>query len=1079
MTNLKKSNTPTYGRKMSVQNWLLSGASALALASVAMPAYAQSAAATDDTVETVVVTGIKNSLATAQATKQNSDQFVDSISAVDIGALPDRTVAEALQRVPGVTLQRTDANRDPSRYVSEPNTVFIRGLSWVQSETNGRDIFSAANGRSLSFADVSADLLSGVDVYKNPDAEMIEGGIGGTVDLRTRKPFDQDGELLAGSVNVDYADLKQKGTPSINGLYSNRWETGMGEIGFLISVDYQDEVNRVNEFSTDPNQCVDGVDAVDAPACATNPARVFIPNVFDTRQIDWEQKRLAASAVFQWRPNDQWEITVDALHADADPKDKEYNAPFDLPQTNTNSTYKYGAQDQFIAGTISNADFENIDTRVGVHHDRTGDYSLNVKFNPDDHWSFSADAQYVESEATNYSMTALINLEAPFTAPTGFADDPAVAETVKLNIGNNSPTINISNTSAIANQGNYYWEAAMDHLEDNYAHSFAYRADASYKFHDDEGLGWFKSIDVGYRGTDKQAVTRQTGYNWSLLSAASWGGSGGSAVFLNQTGFTGCGPGQFGFPPPNFSLTCVTPTAHTDSALPTLSSQRSFGSFFNQTIPSFFYVNPSFLFSGTTNIYNHLKNTETNSFGWTPINVQAGCPTKTFCLGEFAPNISSPKADNISGGVNNQLEKVKSGYMQVNFAHDSFLGIDKPIDGNIGVRIIDTEETQTAPPLTISGLTSCTPQPVPPTLATDPPLKNCTDYNSALRFEQNATGGLGPQLISEQGAPGGVFHQDYVRVLPSFNLRMHITDELQARFAMSKAMVRPDFTQTNGFANLSFNFGASTNLNAAGLAPSPDLSGTFATPGLTGTGGNPFLKPLDATQFDGSLEYYFAPTGNLTLSVFHKDIKNYIFSTVGPETFINAANGSTETFEVTRPQNGKKGTVEGFEVGYTQFFDGLPDALGLPLAFGGFGVNANYTKIYSSGGSNEAQNFFDAPEVANAGAPLPLEGMSPDSYNVALLYEKYGFSGRLAYNWRSDYLLTTSSVSGQPVWSENYGQLDASILYNFWEHYKVGLQVTNLLGAKTLLDIGFAAFHPRYEWIATDRKFGLVLRASF
>ena len=105
--------------------------------------------------------------------------------------------------------------------------------------------------------------------------------------------------------------------------------------------------------------------------------------------------------------------------------------------------------------------------------------------------------------------------------------------------------------------------------------------------------------------------------------------------------------------------------------------------------------------------------------------------------------------------------------------------------------------------------------------------------------------------------------------------------------------------------------------------------------------------------------------------------------------------------------------------------------------------------------------------------------MTPKSYNIAALYEKYGISGRLAYTWRSDYLLTTSSVSGQPVWSENYGQLDGSILYTFMDHYKIGFQATNLLGAKTLLDIGFAAFHPRYEWIQTDRQFGLVVRASF
>ena len=188
-----------------MQKVLLGSVSALAIGALVGPALAQDASSTP--VETVVVTGIRASLASAQAIKQNSDQVVDSISAVDIGALPDRNVADALQRIPGITLQRTDQNRDPVRYGGTGNGVYIRGLAWVESLTNGRDEFSASNGRSLSFADVSADLLSGVDVFKNPDATMIEGGVGGTVNLKTRKPFDQDGMLIAGSADYTYGDL--------------------------------------------------------------------------------------------------------------------------------------------------------------------------------------------------------------------------------------------------------------------------------------------------------------------------------------------------------------------------------------------------------------------------------------------------------------------------------------------------------------------------------------------------------------------------------------------------------------------------------------------------------------------------------------------------------------------------------------------------------------------------------------------------------------------------------------------------------------------------------------------------------
>ena len=191
---------------------------------------AQSSASTQNTaggiVEEVIVTGIRQSLESAQEIKQNAEQIVESVTAQDIGALPDRSVSEALQRIPGITLQRTNENRDPARLASEGGAVFIRGLSWVRSETNGRDVFSAKDGRGLSFEDVSADLLAGIDVYKNPSAEMIEGGIGGIVNLRTRLPFDSQQQLLAFSADYNYTDLREDGFTSGNALFSDQWDVG-------------------------------------------------------------------------------------------------------------------------------------------------------------------------------------------------------------------------------------------------------------------------------------------------------------------------------------------------------------------------------------------------------------------------------------------------------------------------------------------------------------------------------------------------------------------------------------------------------------------------------------------------------------------------------------------------------------------------------------------------------------------------------------------------------------------------------------------------------------------------------------
>jgi TonB-dependent receptor len=148
----------------------------------------QSAAKGDENIQEVVVTGLRRSLETSQEIKKNADVFVDSITSEDIGALPDRSVTEALQRIPGVAISRFAAGNDPDHFSIEGSGVVVRGLPQVRSELNGRDTFSANSGRFLSFSDVPPELLGGVDVYKNQSAEMIEGGLAGSVNLRTLVP---------------------------------------------------------------------------------------------------------------------------------------------------------------------------------------------------------------------------------------------------------------------------------------------------------------------------------------------------------------------------------------------------------------------------------------------------------------------------------------------------------------------------------------------------------------------------------------------------------------------------------------------------------------------------------------------------------------------------------------------------------------------------------------------------------------------------------------------------------------------------------------------------------------------------
>jgi outer membrane receptor protein involved in Fe transport len=144
-------------------------------------------------------------------------------------------------------------------------------------------------------------------------------------------------------------------------------------------------------------------------------------------------------------------------------------------------------------------------------------------------------------------------------------------------------------------------------------------------------------------------------------------------------------------------------------------------------------------------------------------------------------------------------------------------------------------------------------------------------------------------------------------------------------------------------------------------------------------------------------------------------------------------------------------------------------------------MQANFTYVDSTGGRNTAVNVLDTSQTTGAGdRDLPLEGLSKTSYNVTAMYERARISARVAYNWRERYLLTTSAANiNRPVWSEDYGQLDASLFYNLTQSIKVGVQGTNLTNTRTYLDVGGATLAPRYSWTDTDRRIAVAMRAAF
>lgn len=205
-------------------------------------AHAQEAQASTDTVEAVVVTGIRQSLQSAVQVKKNTMEVVDSIRAEDIGKLPDPNVAETLTRIPGVQGYRYGG--EGASPVGVGSGLTIRGLSGqTASQVDGRSYFTAG-GSEFNIEGAIPGMIAGLDVYKNPSAEHIEGGIGGLIDIKTRRPLDLPRMSGSAAISGRYNDMVKEWQPEYFGLVSHKWDVGDGEMGLLLAANYQKSWNR-------------------------------------------------------------------------------------------------------------------------------------------------------------------------------------------------------------------------------------------------------------------------------------------------------------------------------------------------------------------------------------------------------------------------------------------------------------------------------------------------------------------------------------------------------------------------------------------------------------------------------------------------------------------------------------------------------------------------------------------------------------------------------------------------------------------------------------------------------------------
>lgn len=476
-------------------------------ATIAQP---DTTAATGAGGDEIVVTGLRQSLATAQAVKFNSDQFVDSITATDIGKLPDKNVSEALQRISGVQIDRN---------YGEGSNIQIRGLQQVKTELNGRDVFGGSGGRSLNFEDVPSELLAGVDVYKNPSSKEIEGGIGGLVNLRTRMPFDEKGFVVAASMGANYYDLAEDARFNGSALVSKTWQnTGIGDFGILVDVSTFDGVFRRDQATIEPY-----VDVTDVPGRVGQVSSV--PDGAGIQVTEGNRRRRGYYAAMQWEPASNLQFYGTFFRSQYNLYTPNYSSfvtrgtdTSGLANLTPNGTFTFADDGSFVSGgyaglipAYSQPPYVNTalslgdNTQVAFSKTVTTDYAGGVKWQPTERLHLNLDLQYVRATASVQSYTA-------------FAQKDLASYNIDLS--GDLPQIVFGGVAGGASNDTlsaYRVTALMDHQESSVATQKAARFDLEWDF--DDSL--LTSLQAGIRYTDRDAINRSTPYNWSSATNSS------------------------------------------------------------------------------------------------------------------------------------------------------------------------------------------------------------------------------------------------------------------------------------------------------------------------------------------------------------------------------------------------------------------------------------------------------------------------------------------------------------------------------------------------------------------------------
>ncbi|WP_029907059.1 TonB-dependent receptor [Caulobacter sp. UNC358MFTsu5.1] len=990
----------TRGRRAAVATAsLLALTAGIACASQA-EAQAKPAAAVEDkatTIDEVVVVGTRASLQSAMNRKKRNGTISDSIVAEDIGQFPDKNIGEALGRVTGVQLARD---------FGEGNAVSIRGVEpdLNRVEINGMSVLSTAGnlqvygggGRSNDFRELAAELVQSIDVFKGFTADMTEGGVGGTVSVTTRKPLDFAKPTISMTASAQKLDTMKDWAPRFNVIAAGKFLDD--RLGLMANVTY-DDVDTRGDFvrNTSWGRFADFDNSADKTVPYYNTA--YNSAINDLARNVTTQANCAAL------------VTPDATQI-------------------SSANLRTACQSQWY-------DYAPRTARYGVwyRNDKriSSEFTAQYRFNDRlDAWiSYNYDERKQKLNDINYGtdFTAVARLRN--LVGTSCSATDTTASSVKVDANHNVTGYTLGNCLVTASAGGNLGFGIS-------ARDFAYDSKSEYVSFGGRYKG--DRLQIEFMGSDANTDTTSQTNNVSVSFDTP-----GMVVTLD-----GNGEPSFkfasGYSPSDASAIRQWQIQYRPSLVNQKEQQYKLDFDYDTHLPVIHklefggratdyktegYGYGGFILDGGANPYATTDDTViySNAVNSTAtINNAAGAPDQTnpvlgttyttgywgssevwsraFSNQVFASGMSPLPSDFYFGG----------GSMPMNWLYPNYDVISQNLDtshfnlNNMVHTVGNDGKAHDQIPYRIQEETNA--QYIKFDYSV--PIGSFDlDGNFGWRRVQTkvTAEGVSTRQQSYAATNGGTattyilsnslrsYKKDYTVWLPSFNAGLwFVPNKLSTRFGFAQLMARP---------RLDFLLPTVTCTTDA----SPDANGEFDEPSCTA--GNPDLKPYRANQYDLSFEYYPNQDTQVSVGLFYKDIKSFYVSS---RTLLGKRDvyGDGVMYNYNTYVNGDGAKIKGVEITAKTAFTFLPGWLS------GFGVDANYT--YQKATDVGLYSILD-------GSPLPFPGLSPDSANATLWYDKGPFNARLAYNYRSKYLISAADNSGQPVYRDSTGYLDGKITW--------------------------------------------------